>query len=272
MNKLNKISILGCGWLGLPLGTRLVNEGFTVKGSSRRSEKHSILKEFGIQPFLVDLQPEVIGEHIDEFFNCDLLIITLPPGRRRPDVETFYPRAIHNAISLALKNSCQYFIYTSSTGVYGQAKGVVNEESQVKPITASGKAVAQAEQLLNSYQTTILRLAGLVGPNRHPGRWLAGRTNLPDGDAPVNLVHQTDIIETVIRVIKQQAWNCTFNVCAANHPSKSDYYTWAAQQLNLEIPHFLPGGQNNKMVDSTVMRKQLGITFKHDNPYHFFID
>lgn len=32
------VSILGCGWLGLPLAEQLLAEGYSVKGSTTRAE------------------------------------------------------------------------------------------------------------------------------------------------------------------------------------------------------------------------------------------
>lgn len=50
-----KISILGCGWLGLPLAKQLIKKGFSVKGSTTSEEKISILKTEGIISFLISL-------------------------------------------------------------------------------------------------------------------------------------------------------------------------------------------------------------------------
>ena len=73
------ISILGCGWLGLPLGERLQNEGYSVKGSTTTEDKLDVLKEKGIEPFLVELTPEVKAEKIQEFLDSSFLIIDIPP-------------------------------------------------------------------------------------------------------------------------------------------------------------------------------------------------
>lgn len=62
------------------------------------------------------------------------------------------------------------------------------------------------------------RLAGLVGPSRHPGRWLAGKTGLPGGNAPVNLVHQDDVIGILLRVLENNMLGDVFDVCANERP------------------------------------------------------
>ena len=43
-----QVSILGCGWLGLPLAKALIGEGYTVKGSTTTPAKLNLLKEEGV--------------------------------------------------------------------------------------------------------------------------------------------------------------------------------------------------------------------------------
>ena len=267
------ISILGCGWLGFPLAMRLVQEGHWVNGASRNPDKLAQLTEEKIQPFVIDLQPQISGKNLEAFFGVDCLIITIPPGRRRPDVLSFYPSAIENILQAALKFSCKQIIYTSSTGVYGGQTGIVHEQSPVAPNTPSSKAVVLAEEkILQRFkgQSTILRLAGLAGPDRHPGKWLAGKNNLPNGGAPVNLVHQLDVINAVVALLNSDYLHSIYNVCAAHHPSKSEYYAFAATSMDLEPPVFLKGGMDGKIVDSTLIRNALGVKFTYDDPYEFF--
>ncbi|MCB0639669.1 MAG: hypothetical protein KDC54_23760, partial [Lewinella sp.] len=76
------ISILGAGWLGLPLGAALVREGYTVKGSTKSPDKLSLLREKGLHPYPIQVTAEGLRGEIADFFECDLLIITLPPGGR----------------------------------------------------------------------------------------------------------------------------------------------------------------------------------------------
>jgi UDP-glucose 6-dehydrogenase len=48
-----KISIVGCGWLGLPLGAKLVKNGHRVFGSTTSEEKIEEIKAAGIAPYLL---------------------------------------------------------------------------------------------------------------------------------------------------------------------------------------------------------------------------
>ncbi|NJN77323.1 MAG: hypothetical protein HC803_02520 [Saprospiraceae bacterium] len=91
-----RISIIGCGWLGLPLGEFLVQKGYEVKGSTTTKDKLETIGNKGIKPFLINLET-VINEKTDlafanDFFNTDLLYINIPPTRKNPNIETDYPK------------------------------------------------------------------------------------------------------------------------------------------------------------------------------------
>ena len=44
MSQKDEISIMGCGWLGLPLAAQLVKAGYNVKGSTTTPEKLEVLQ------------------------------------------------------------------------------------------------------------------------------------------------------------------------------------------------------------------------------------
>ena len=64
---MTQISILGCGWLGLPLAKKLIEKKYSVNGSTTSEKKLSILKDAGINPFLVTLDSESVSESITDF-------------------------------------------------------------------------------------------------------------------------------------------------------------------------------------------------------------
>ena len=80
---MNKISILGCGWLGLPLAKSLLLKGYEVKGSTTSESKLEVLKNAGISPFQIQLEEhQIIGKIEDFLKETDVLIIDIPPGLR----------------------------------------------------------------------------------------------------------------------------------------------------------------------------------------------
>jgi len=135
------------------------------------------------------------------------------------------------------------------------------------PDTESGKILLEAERLLQSqtsFKTTILRFGGLVGPGRHPGRFFAGKKDIPNGRAPVNLIHLNDCIGIGLAVIEQNTFGHLFNAVSPAHPQKADFYTNAALQGGLPAPEFLDELSNWKIVNSAEL-PVLGYEFKVKN-------
>ena len=79
----DKIGIIGCGWLGLPLAKSLISNNYKVKGSTTRKNKLTVLKKEGIDPFLIEITDNSISESISSFLKgLDILIINIPPRIR----------------------------------------------------------------------------------------------------------------------------------------------------------------------------------------------
>jgi nucleoside-diphosphate-sugar epimerase len=242
---MKQISILGCGWLGMPLAKSLLEKGFSVKGSTTSFEKISALESNGIQPFQIELsQTEIKGE-IDSFLeNSEILIIDIPPKLRSISSENFVKK-IENLIPFIEKAKIEKVIFISSTSVYSDAPSTalrVTESTKPNPETESGKQLLATEILLQSnanFKTTVVRFGGLIGDNRHPLHFLAGRKNIENPEAPINLIHQEDCIGIIEAIVKQECWNETFNAVAPFHPTRKEYYTQKAKELGLLLPEFV---------------------------------
>lgn len=260
------ISILGCGWLGLPLGASLVREGYTVCGSTRSEDKMDTIAGAGMRPFLISINSGVSGQ-IDDFFSSNILILTLPPNRLREDVAGRYPGRVASVMAKALQGGVSRVIFTSSTGVYGALDGEVTEQMKLMPDTEATQGLAAAERMLidqNQLEAVILRLAGLIGPGRHPARFLAGKTDLPNGAHPVNLVHLDDCIDLISLLIARDVKKACLNVCANEHPSREQYYTQMALRAGLPPPQF--NGHNTgqgKLVSCQKLKTVMGYECRH---------
>ncbi len=277
---MTQISILGCGWLGLPLAKALLENGFSVKGSTTSVEKLSVLENSGIQAYLILLTPtlskgegEETGNLCGFLENSKILIIDIPPKLRGDSKENFVSK-IKNVIPFLEKSTVENVLFISSTSVYGEDNLIVTEETKLNPDTESGKQLVQTEQLLQSnpnFKTTILRFGGLIGEDRHPIKFLAGRTNIENPNAPINLIHQDDCIGIILEILRQAQndkleWNETFNAAAPYHPSRKEYYTHKAIEFNLPLPEF--NSENltfGKTIASSKVEKALGYTFVKPN-------
>lgn len=270
-----KISILGCGWLGLPLAKQLIKKGFSVKGSTTSEEKISILKDAGILPFLVTLndsktsEEEFLTENTSQFLkDSQVLIINIPPKLRGNTSENFVKK-MQNFIPFIEKSSIEKVLFVSSTSVYGDAHSLVTEETTPNPETESGKQLLEVEKLLQSnshFKTTILRFGGLVGEDRHPIKHLAGRENCENPDSPINLIHQEDCIGIIERIIELNSWDEVFNAVSPYHPSREKYYTEKATVLSLPLPKFVyDDSSSEKIISCEKVEKVLEYSFSKSN-------
>ncbi len=108
-----------------------------------------------------------------------------------------------------------------------------------------------------------LRLAGLIGPGRMPGKFFAGKTQVPNGHAPVNLIHLNDAIGVIHRLVEDENASGVFNGCAPVHPTKKEFYSLAAQLEGLEKPGFLPEKTSWKVISSA---RLLDYQFEYPSP------
>lgn len=268
------ISILGCGWLGLPLGAFLVEKGYTVKGSTTRTERLPLIKKAGIEAFLLQVDEQIRpATDAKAFFNADILILNIPPRRRTPNIETRYPKQIQLIVEAARAGNIKNLVFVSSTGVYGNVNRMVTEAETPVPERASGKALLQCEQFLSNQahiSSTILRLSGLVGGERKAGRFLAGKKDLDNAKAPINLIHRADCIQIIYQIIKQAKWGSIYNASADEHPEKAAFYKYQTQKMGLEAPTFLEGTETSfKIISNQKLKQELNYQFIHPNPMQF---
>jgi nucleoside-diphosphate-sugar epimerase len=256
------VSILGCGWLGKSLGIALRQSGYTVLGSTTTGEKMHELSAAGITPFLIRFTPNLAGE-AGSFFKSRICVVGIPPALRRVDAAEFLSRM--NAIRGELVNGgASKVVFISTTSVYKGRSGEVeegdaNEDSEF----LKAESVFRKEK---AFETTVIRFAGLVGPGRHPARFLSGK-KVSGGADPVNLIHLNDCIGVIESVIKLDAWGNVFNACADLHPTRRDFYEFVCAQKDVQPPEFVPPDCDApKLVSNTRLRHELGYQFSFPDP------
>jgi nucleoside-diphosphate-sugar epimerase len=272
------ISILGCGWLGHPLGRRLVDRGVRVRGSTTTPTKQEALRRDGIEPVLLTLDPELSGEGPGAFFGAPVLVLNVPPPRGRQDVRPYHRRQIEAVRDAALDGAVEWILFASSTGVYPNVERTVTEADQPPgrpdalpgPRRPTGEALLAVEALLMDspdLDTTIVRLGGLYGDDRNPARFLAGRTDVARPEAPVNLIHREDAVGVFLALLEQNARGTVVNACADEHPTRRAFYGRAARAMGLEPPTFdADDPTTGKLVGTRKLTTELGYQFRHPDP------
>ena len=268
--KSGTVSILGCGWLGVPLGKHLRNRRFSVKGSVTSPEKFGLLRTSGIVPYRIVLNDAGLEIEDPSFFETDVLIISIPP-RRIDGVERIFPTQIAQLIPIILKSGIRKVIFISSTSVYPENLKTATENDVLSPDKESGRACLAAENLLNhltDFETTILRFGGLIGADRNPARFLL-KSARPISNIPVNLIHQDDCVGIIAAILEKDLWGETLNACCPDHPFKKDFYGKAAQISGMPKPLISDQTEAYKIVDSSKLKRLLKYKYKYPSPMDY---
>ncbi len=276
---MKQISILGCGWLGLPLAKSLLQKGYLISGSTTSENKIPMLHNAGITPFLISLSEDKLEGEMESFLkNSEILIIDIPPKLRGNALDTStalsktFVKKFQNLIPFIENSSVKKVLFVSSTSVYADENVTITEESIPNPDTESGKQLLEAEVLLQSnenFQTTVIRFGGLIGADRNPIQFLSGKTQIENPEAPINLIQLDDCIGIIEKIIQKAQnenynWNETYNAVAPFHPTRKEYYTQKAMEFNLPLPHFNESKPSiGKLISSEKVEHILGYSFKN---------
>lgn len=175
-----------------------------------------------------------------------------------------YLRVLANLLQQLVQAGCQRLIYIGSTAIYAPRLSAM-KRTQRRRIRRAVSAIAEAEVLVRNSGIPawcLIRAAGLIGPQRHPGHFLAGRDGGGDGLAPINLVHGEDVIGIVLAVLYQQAWGEIFNACAPSHPSRREFYGRACRPIDREPPGFSERPVLAKQIDGSKVSRVLGYDYR----------
>jgi nucleoside-diphosphate-sugar epimerase len=243
------ITVIGCGWLGLPLGISLLEKGYVVFGSAQTIEKVESLTNLGLNGFLYS--EDNLANIPNEAKLSEILIINFPPSK-----SSNYAKQIHDLIDQF--SSDTKVIFTSSTSVYKDIDGQIDENGELN----ESHQVTLAEQgVINSKNAyCIFRLAGLIDENRHPINFLSGRET-QNALGKVNLVHKIDVLSAIEKQIGSTKWNTVYNVCSPEHPTRINYYTQCAKFKGLPLPIFSSQGTIGKEISNQKLIESLGFQF-----------
>ncbi|GET22340.1 MULTISPECIES: SDR family oxidoreductase [Prolixibacter] len=268
MREITHISILGCGWLGTSLAKAWLKKGAIVNGSVRDEAVFPSLAAQGIRPFRVNVEENGIFSNAEAFWNCDVLVVSIPPARNERVTEV-YPRLAEQVVAEVKRRSIPRVVFISSTSVYPETGGEVNEETSGRPEKPSGIALWQAEQLFlqeESFRTLVVKPGGLIGPGRLPGNFIRKAHPSRPGNVPVNLVHSDDVVEAILHLTEVEKDSAVYNIVSPEHPLRSELYSRAAELQGIGLPDF-PVGENVKF--KTVSSQKLidtGFRFTYRNP------
>jgi nucleoside-diphosphate-sugar epimerase len=276
-----RVLIVGCGYVGLPLGVELVRLGHEVFGLRRNVAAENELKAAGIRPLFGDVtQPETLAKLPREF---DWVVNCVAAGGGADDYRQVYLQGTRNLIEWLGPNLPKKFVYTSSTSVYGQTDGSqVKESSPTEPSVDTAKVLLETEKTLlaaaqeKKFPAVILRVAGIYGPDR--GHWfkqfLKNEARMEgDGSRFLNMIHRDDLIGCIIAALKSGRPGEIYNAADDEPVSQVHFFQWLAGTVGKYPPPSEPEnpaenrkrGVTNKRVSNRRLKMELGCQFKYPN-------
>lgn len=241
--------IAGCGYVGHRVARLWSSTGVETFAVSRSVEKAERLRSESIQPVVMDLSSP---ENWPELPVVDIVLWSVgfdrSTGADRTKVWIDGLRELLKRIRFRTERS--RIIYTSSTGVYGDSGGdEVDEQSTTSPDSEGGKACLAAEQIVSEFAgktghaATVLRLAGIYGPNRLLRRIADLQNCTPITSPPddwLNLIHVDDIVRVVdaVAALNRITDLPLMNVVAANSVTRRTYYSTLAELAGAPAPVF----------------------------------
>lgn len=268
---MTKISIIGLGWIGLPLAELLQRNGHTVVGSTTSEEKQSKLKAQGIDAIKFSLVPFPEGNGFQKLFTSEVLVINIPP-RSRTTEGKFYLEQLKFLRSMMDQSEIKKIIFVSSTGIYPDRSQVeaYTEEERITSESTGNITQLKGERTFESCEElTIVRFGGLLGDDRIPGKYVAGRENV-NGSTRVNFIYRNDAARMLEWIIDKELWNETYNGVAPTHSLRKDIYQQNALDLGLEAPKsYMDANERNDRLISGAKILKTGFEFDFPNPLNF---
>ncbi|WP_336326609.1 SDR family oxidoreductase [Halovenus sp. HT40] len=235
------VLILGCGYVGIELGRRLSEAGERVVGVRR---SHSGIEEIeaagfrGIQADITD--PDALSTLPD----ADTVVYAASSGGRGADAaREIYVEGQQAAIAefADRENPPERYLYTSSTGVYGDHDGDwVDEETPLEPTTDKTEVLVEAERVAreataeHGIDGTVARLAGIYGPDRYRlDRYIEG----PVTEGFLNMIHRDDIAGAIQYLIAEDLARDEVVLIVDDEPiQKWEFADWLAEECGVESP------------------------------------
>jgi nucleoside-diphosphate-sugar epimerase len=272
--------IVGCGYVGQPLGAELVKQGHEVFGLRRNPAAETELTAAGIKPLVGDItKPDQLSQlpaAYDWVVNC-----VSASGGGDEEYRAVYLQGTRNLIEWLGATPPKKFVYTSSTSVYGQNDGsIVKENSSTEPAVETGKILVETERVLltaareKKFPAVILRVAGIYGPDR--GYWLkqymSNEARIEGtGARLLNMIHRDDVAGAIIAALKSGRPGETYNAVDDEPVSLLGFFQWLAGPLGKDLPPYAPEdaevvrkrGVTNKKVSNRRLKMELGYQFKY---------
>lgn len=275
-----RVLIVGCGYVGLPLGVELVKQGHEVFGLRRSSRGETEMTTASLKPLIADItKPDDLAKLPGPF---DWVVNTVSSSKGgEEEYRQVYLQGARNLIEWLAPTPPKKFVYTGSTSVYGQTDGsVVKEASLTEPSSVTSRLLVETEEVLlnaaatRKFPAVILRVAGIYGPERGHlfQQYLRDEARIAgQGERILNMIHRDDLVNAIIATLKNGRAGEIYNAVDDEPVAQIHFFRWLSETLGKWMPPFATAEENtqrkrgltNKKVSNRKLRMELGVALKY---------
>ncbi len=283
-----RVLIVGCGYVGLPLGAELAGQGHEVFGLRRARAAEAELKAAGVRLLTADITAMADLQKLPGPFDW---VVGQTDGSWVDERSPTEPASDTSRILLeteevlrAAARSADFSPIPSPLPKVAEKRTKVRaplltpRRSPPRCDEATARRVGSGTEvgapLLKNLPAVILRVAGIYGPGR--GYWfqqyLRGEATMPEGGKRIlNMIHRDDLAGIIIAALKQGQPGEIYNAVDDEPVAQIDFFRWLSQTLRREMPPFAAATQEparkrgftEKRVSNEKLRTQLGYAFKY---------
>jgi nucleoside-diphosphate-sugar epimerase len=263
-----KVVVLGCGYVGLALAARVRDSKIQVLGTTRGG-REAELRAAGITP--ISLAPATpSGRGVDDE---DSLLDLLAPyvDAETALVATFPPDGATDLAVASLAQRAGAAVYLSSTGVYGDRHGVIDDLSEPAPDSPRTTLRLRAEELWRAAGATVLRVAAIYGPGRGMHvRVREGSARIAgDGRQYISRIHVDDLVSAIWRSIERRLGPEAYVIADDEPAQQGEVVRYLAELLGVPVPasqaleSVSETLRHDRRVDASRFKSHAGVTWQY---------
>ena len=225
-----RVVILGCGYVGLELARQLIERGHEVVGVRRSDEGLRAVEATGATAVRADVTDP---DSLDAIPDADSVVFAASSGGRGAEAaREVYVDGLRTAVDAFGERDDvpDRFVYTSSTGVYGDHDGDWVDETRV---LVEAERIARERTAEYGIHGQVARFAGLYGPERYRlERYLEG----PVTAGYLNMIHRDDAAGAVDHLLSGGLDEAVALVVDDEPVDKHAFADWLADECGVERP------------------------------------
>jgi len=255
--ELTRLLLLGCGFFGRRLLELAREQGLSCTATTRRDEHAPALEARGARVLVQEpLSFSALAAEVDAHTG---LVVSFPPDGVSDERLAPLAARAHSAL------------YISSTGVYGNLSGRIDDHTMPRPDSPRAAARLAAEQHWRAASATILRAAAIYGPGSgmHT-RMRAGSARIVgDGSGYVCRIHVDDLARLALACLAQRLRSETFVVADDEPARQGEVVTYLANLMALPVPAAVPLEsapetlRHDRQVDASGIQRRLSISLRY---------